>query len=68
MVVSEAAWLDDETVLDLLPNITPDMKEAIMERKDVADAQRLQDDSELEARVRDIVEDILKNRQETGAV
>lgn len=68
MVVSEAAWLDDETVLDLLPNITPDMKEAIMERKDVQDAQRLQDDSELEARVRDMVEDILKNRQETGAV
>jgi len=68
MVVSEAAWLDDETVLDLLPNITPDMKEAIMERKDVQDAQRLQSDAELEARVRDMVEDILKNRQETGAV
>jgi hypothetical protein len=68
MVVSEAEWLDDETVLDLLPNITPDMKEAIMERKDVADAQRLQSDDELEARVRDMVEDILKNRQETGAV
>jgi len=68
MVVSEAEWLDDETVLDLLPNITPDMKEAIMKRKDVQDAQRLQSDAELEARVRDIVEDILKNRQETGAV
>lgn len=68
MVIAEAQWLDDETVLDLLPNITTDMKEAIMERKDVADAQRLQDDSELEARVRDMVEDILKNRQETGAV
>jgi hypothetical protein len=68
MVVSEAEWLDDETVLDLLPNITPDMKEAIMERKDVQDAQRLQSDAELEARVRDMVEDILKNRQETGAV
>lgn len=68
MVVSEAAWLDDETVLDLLPNITPDMKEAIMERKDVADARRLQDDSEMMTRVRDMVEDILKNRQETGAV
>lgn len=68
MVVSEAAWLDDETVLDLLPNITPDMKEAIMERKDVQDAQRLQSDDEMEARIRDMVEDILKNRQETGAV
>lgn len=68
MVIAEAQWLDDETVLDLLPNITPDMKEAIMARKDVQDAQQLQSDDELEARVRDMVEDILKNRQETGAV
>lgn len=67
MVVAEAAWLDDETVLDLLPNITPDMKEAIMERKDVQDAQRLQSDDELEARVKAMVEDILKGQQ-TGAV
>jgi len=54
-------------VLDLLPNITPDMKEAIMERKDVQDAQRLQSDDELEARVKAMVEDILKGQQ-TGAV
>jgi len=67
MVISEAQWLDDETVLDLLPNITPDMKEAIMERKDVQDAQRLQSDDELEARVKAMVEDILKGQQ-TGAV
>lgn len=69
MVIAEAQWLDDETVLDLLPNITPDMKEAIMERKDVQDAQRLQSDAELEARVRDMVEDILRSRQDNaGAV
>lgn len=68
MVIAEAQWLDDETVLDLFPNITPDMKAAIMKRKDVQDAQRLQSDAEIEARVRDMVEDILKNRQETGAV
>ena len=67
MVVSEAEWLDDETILDLLPNITPDMKEAIMARKDVQDAQRLQSDDELEARVKAMVEDILKGQQ-TGAV
>jgi hypothetical protein len=67
MVVSEAEWLDDETVLDLLPNITPDMKEAIMERKDVQDAQRLQSDDELESRVKAMVDDILKGQQ-TGAV
>lgn len=41
MVVSEAAWLDDETVLDLLPNITPDMKELILARRDVENAARL---------------------------
>ena len=67
MIVAEAAWLDDETTLDLLPNITPDMKEAIMARKDVQDAQRLQSDDELEARVKAMVEDILKGQQ-TGAV
>lgn len=67
MIVSEAEWLDDETILDLLPNITPDMKEAIMARKDVQDAQRLQSDDELEARVKAMVEDILKGQQ-TGAV
>lgn len=38
-----------------------------MAKKDI-DAQRLQSDAELESRVRDMVEDILKNRQETGAV
>lgn len=54
MVVSESEWLDDETILDLLPNVTPDMKQAILERKDVQDAQRLQDD-DFEQRVRDII-------------
>lgn len=67
MIVSEAEWLDNETILDLLPNITPDMKVAIMERKDVQDAQRLQNDDDLEARVKAMVEDILKGQQ-TGAV
>ena len=54
MVVSEAQWLDDETILDLLPNVTPDMKQAILERKGVQDAQRLQDD-DFGRRVRDII-------------
>ena len=40
MIVAEAAYLDDETVLDLLPNITPDMKPGILERKAIQDAQR----------------------------
>ena len=59
MVVSEAEWLDDETILDLLPNVTPDMKQAILERKDVQDAQRLQDD-DFEQRVRDIINSVMQ--------
>jgi len=66
-VIQEAPYLDDQTILELLPNITPDMKVAIMERKDVQDAQRLQSDGELEAKIMDMVEDILKGQQ-TGAV
>ena len=34
MVVQEAQWLDEETVLRKLPNITPEEVEAILERKD----------------------------------
>lgn len=40
MIVSEAEYLDDETILDLLPNVTPDMKAGILERKAVQDARR----------------------------
>ena len=58
MVIAEAEFLDDETVLDLLPNVTPDMKQAIMERRDVEAASRLQDDGELEQRIRDILADM----------
>ena len=67
MVVSEAEWLDDETILDLLPNVTTDMKDAIMKRKDAQDAERFNDDGELEAKIRTMVEDILKGQTE-GAV
>lgn len=34
MVIAEAAYLDDQTVLELLPNITPEMVENILERRD----------------------------------
>lgn len=40
MVISEAEYLDDETVLSLLPNITPDMIPEILARKDAQDATR----------------------------
>lgn len=43
MVISEAEYLDDQAVLDLLPNITPDMKEEILARKEVQDAERFRD-------------------------
>ena len=38
MVMLEAEYLDDETVLNKLPNVTPDEVEGIMQRK--ADQER----------------------------
>lgn len=58
MVIAEAEWLDDETVLDLFPNVTPDMKKRIQERRDVEAANRLRDDGELEQRIRDVMASI----------
>lgn len=39
-VMQEAQFLDDETILSLLPNITPDMIPVILARKDAQDASR----------------------------
>ncbi len=41
VVVMEAEWLDEETVLRKLPNVTPDEVAAIMERRDAEAAERL---------------------------
>lgn len=68
MVVAEAAYLDDETVLDLLPNVTPDMKEAILERKGAQDAERFRDDGELDARIREMIADALRGGGDSGTV
>ena len=46
MVIAEAEYLDDETVLDLLPNITPEMKDKILKAKDAEDALRLTDETQ----------------------
>lgn len=40
-VMLEARLLDDEAALDLLPNVTVDMKEGVLARRDHADAARL---------------------------
>lgn len=40
-VVLEATYLDIETILDLLPNVTVDMKNAILQRMDAENAHRL---------------------------
>lgn len=40
MVIAEAQYLDDETVLSLLPNITPDMIPEILARRDAQDTAR----------------------------
>lgn len=40
MVMLEAEYLDDETVLNKLPNVTPDEVEGIMQRKDEQERSR----------------------------
>ena len=41
MVLASSTYLDDETVLDKLPFITPDEKKKILERKDAEDLNRM---------------------------
>lgn len=63
MVIAEAEYLDDEAVLELLPNITPDMKDEILARKEVQDEARFSEEDEMEQRIREIVQVALNNRQ-----
>jgi SPP1 family phage portal protein len=48
MVVAEAPYLDDETILKKLPNITPDEVTQIMARKEVQDNSRWDDEGAVE--------------------
>lgn len=41
IVMMEATYLDDETILNKLPNISPDEVKAILDRKDEADQKRM---------------------------
>ena len=41
MVLSEAPYLDEETILNKLPNITPDEVKEILERKDFESMNRM---------------------------
>ena len=41
LVMLEAEHLDDETLLNKLPNITPDEVKDILKRRDEQDAERL---------------------------
>lgn len=43
MVIAEAPYLDDETILQKLPNISPDEIRQIMSRRDAASASRMTD-------------------------
>jgi hypothetical protein len=58
MVLSEANYLDDETVLELLPNITPEMVEEILNRRD---ANALANLSDMEK-----MNDAVKEQDEAG--
>lgn len=44
MIISAANWLDDETVLTLLPFLSPDQVRGVIERKAADDVARWQDD------------------------
>ena len=46
MVMQEAEYLDDTTLLTLLPNITPDMIPEILARRDAQDNSRFEDGPE----------------------
>ena len=41
IVMAEAAYLDDETILRKLPNITPDEVQKILERRDAEAAEKM---------------------------
>lgn len=56
MITMEAVWLDEETILKKLPNITVDEVEDILKRKDAEDKDRLNSDDDDEANETDIVE------------
>jgi len=45
-VIQEAPYLDDQTILELLPNITPDMIPEILARRDAQDSVRFEDEPE----------------------
>ena len=45
-VIQEAQFLDDQTILELLPNITPDMIPEILARRDAQDSVRFEDEPE----------------------
>ena len=64
LVMMEAEYLDEESIINMLPNITPDMRKEILDRKTVEDEQRFQNTEELEGVVRDIVEQILSEREQ----
>lgn len=44
MVIAESPYLDDETILSLLPNITPDMIPEILARRDAQEAVRFDEE------------------------
>jgi len=65
MIMLEAEHLDDETIINLLPNITPDMRDEIIQRKTVQDEERFKNTDELEGLVREIVQQIMGERQQS---
>lgn len=57
LIMLESQYLDDETILNKLPNFTPDEIAKILERREKEDIERFKDDEEPEPVVED-VEDV----------
>lgn len=65
MILLEAEHLDEETILNLLPNITPDMQKEILKRKDAEEQERFKNTTELEGLVRDMVQQMIAGSRQT---
>lgn len=68
MLMQEAQYLDTETLLRKMPNITTDEVDNILKRLDAQDNARFEDNDELQSKIRDLINDILNEREGMGQV
>lgn len=68
MLMQEAQYLDTETLLRKMPNITTDEVDNILKRLDAQDNARFEDNDELQSKIRDLINEILNEREGMGQV